>query len=573
MLSLLLCLSAALQLERKNGSARSAVFHSTTSDISKKYARGSLSELARLVDLAGLRGTVEAAFALQLRGGSAELESQVELAESWMRQGDFDAAVSQFREALEVARVETAGEEQSTVLDSILYNLGVALEEQAEQAGLAPPEEAIAAYREAAQHGFSNAVFNLATALSKVDTDEALEEALGWYSMICQYDPSNDKGWIGVGTLCKRSGRASTAAWAFSNAAKASPERHEIWLQIGDLFAKGVAKYPWEAKTGGGGGGASEAGEDDGAPDLLRARAATLHALALAPGNGVVEHMLAQYDAAILEADGQGVLADAPCGDDEARWWDEHKASAPEATEDVLSALRGAASSPSRANPQYVADQFDAFADTFDAKLQQDLQYKVPELAKGTLMTLRPEQAFKRVLDLGCGTGLNGPLYSDDADVLVGIDLSPKIVEKARDRGYTKLLVGDLDALLPLGGLGGGDSLGDETFDLILSTDTHVYFGDLGPAFKQIAARMDPEASSLAVVTLELLPEEEATAADVANGWRLTSTGRYTHTAAHVEAAAAAAGLAIEHRNLDYSPRLEKEVPVKGQLAVLRLAA
>ena len=52
--------------------------------------------------------------------------------------------------------------------------------------------------------------------------DEALEEALSWYGMICQYDPSNDKGWIGVGTLCKRSGRASTAAWAFSNAAKAS---------------------------------------------------------------------------------------------------------------------------------------------------------------------------------------------------------------------------------------------------------------------------------------------------------------------------------------------------------------
>ena len=92
MLSLLLCLSAALQLERKNGSARSAVFHSTNSDISTKRARGSVSELARLIDLAGLRGTVEAAFALQLRGGSAELESQVELAESWMRQGDFDAA-------------------------------------------------------------------------------------------------------------------------------------------------------------------------------------------------------------------------------------------------------------------------------------------------------------------------------------------------------------------------------------------------------------------------------------------------------------------------------------------------
>ena len=43
-------------------------------------------------------GTVGAEFALHLRGGSAELEAQVELAESWMKQGDFDTAVEQFRE-------------------------------------------------------------------------------------------------------------------------------------------------------------------------------------------------------------------------------------------------------------------------------------------------------------------------------------------------------------------------------------------------------------------------------------------------------------------------------------------
>ena len=73
---------------------------------------------------------------------------------------------------------------------------------------------------------------------------------------------------------------------------------------------------------------------------------------------------------------------------------------------------------------------------------------------------------------------------------MVGIDLSPKIIEKARrlDRGYTRLLVGDLDETLPLRGQ--HDELGAEPFDLVLCTDTFVYYGDLAAVFQLVAKRM-----------------------------------------------------------------------------------
>lgn len=159
----------------------------------------------------------------------------------------------------------------------------------------------------------------------------------------------------------------------------------------------------------------------------------------------------------------------------------------------------------------------------------------------------------------------------------MGIDISKKMVEKARalDRGYTKLLVGDIDRLLAMPAApddgGGAASLGAATFDLVLCTDTFVYYGDLCEVFRLVAARLAPSASpsappSLFVVTLERLPEDEA----AGEPWRLQKTGTYVHTTRHVEDAAARAGLQIELHKTDYSPRLENEVPVKGQMAVLR---
>ena len=123
--------------------------------------------------------------------------------------------------------------------------------------------------------------------------------------------------------------------------------------------------------------------------------------------------------------------------------------------------------------------------------------------------------------------------------MLAGIDISAKMVDKARElgRGYTQLLVGDIDELLAMPPSGDGvssdeegsaESLGQQCFELILCTDTFVYYGDLCEVFALSAGRMAPGDSSLFVVTLELLPEEEAHG----EPWRLQKTGTYVHTRA-----------------------------------------
>ncbi len=52
---------------------------------------------------------------------------------------------------------------------------------------------------------------------------------------------------------------------------------------------------------------------------------------------------------------------------------------------------------------------------------------------------------YRRCLDLGCGTGLSGQAASSACDRLVGVDLSPAMVSRAREkRVYHRLLVGDV---------------------------------------------------------------------------------------------------------------------------------
>ena len=83
---------------------------------------------------------------------------------------------------------------------------------------------------------------------------------------------------------------------------------------------------------------------------------------------------------------------------------------------------------------------------------------------------LRPGRRFAAVLDLGCGTGLNAPLWAAQCEQLVGVDLSEAMLRQAAARGgYTELARGDLDELLPKM---------ERTFDLVVATDTahrHVH--------------------------------------------------------------------------------------------------
>src|SRR3954452_14701100 len=110
--------------------------------------------------------------------------------------------------------------------------------------------------------------------------------------------------------------------------------------------------------------------------------------------------------------------------------------------------LLGAASIS--AMPQaYVRALFDQYAPKFEAALVDDLGYRGPALLFKAVLAacneVRRPAFFKRAIDLGCGTGLAASAFAKGVDHFIGIDLSPRMIEKASLTGlYAQLQVGDM---------------------------------------------------------------------------------------------------------------------------------
>jgi predicted TPR repeat methyltransferase len=140
----------------------------------------------------------------------------------------------------------------------------------------------------------------------------------------------------------------------------------------------------------------------------------------------------------------------------------------------MIAALLGEA--PETAPREYVQALFDDFADIFDDHLVTLLSYRAPRELKSILMeVVGVDRRFMRVLDLGCGTGISGVEFRDVADEMWGVDLSPQMVEKARDKCvYRRLAVGGMEEFL--------DQV-DSVFDLFIAADVFVYLGRLKTIF------------------------------------------------------------------------------------------
>ena len=81
-----------------------------------------------------------------------------------------------------------------------------------------------------------------------------------------------------------------------------------------------------------------------------------------------------------------------------------------------------------------VIDRFTRFG-LIDAKREQ-LSYRAPQLIAAALGRVVPAAAGDlAIIDVGCGTGLCGPLLKPYASRLVGVDLSSKMLDAARLRG------------------------------------------------------------------------------------------------------------------------------------------
>ena len=221
----------------------------------------------------------------------------------------------------------------------------------------------------------------------------------------------------------------------------------------------------------------------------------------------------------------------------------------------LVSLMRLGAIAPTGMPPVYVRTLFDHYAPEFDRSLIEGLNYSAPQLLLAAMeaATLKEGRAphFTAMLDLGCGTGLAGAAFRDKVDTLVGVDLSPRMIEQARQKKiYDRLEVGDLLEFLA------AENEDRKTYDLVLAADVFAYLPDLAPVTQAVSAVLPPR--GIFAFTVETHDGE---------GVALGESLRFAHGAGHLRAAVEAAGLKL--LGLDSaSTRMEKGWPVPGLVAV-----
>lgn len=188
-----------------------------------------------------------------------------------------------------------------------------------------------------------------------------------------------------------------------------------------------------------------------------------------------------------------------------------------------LAATRGeAVAAPPR---QFVERLFDEYSADFDEHLVEQLGYCGHERLLRPL--LASGRRWRRVLDLGCGTGLCGALVAPHAEAVDGVDLSAAMLDKARLRGvYRRLAHEDIAAFL---------AARDEAAELVMAADVFIYVGALEGIFAEVRRVLEP--GGCFAFTLEHL--------DDAQDYRLLTTLRYAHSEAYVRRLATEHGFVV----------------------------
>ena len=430
-------------------------------------------------------------------GSSVSRADALKAALDLLRRGQVDKAVAVYRRILE------------TVPDDVdaLHFLGLALFQKGQ------PDEAIALVTRAVglAPSYVDAQNNLGNMLMErghADRAEAL------YRQILIAHPERPDARVNLGALLARRGETAAAEAEFRRVLAAQPQNSEVLVNLGLLLQN-----------------------TDRRADAL---ALFEQALALRPRDvaslrrvGTLLQSLGRTDdAAAIFARWLAVEPDDP------------------AAQHLLASCTGQ-NVPARAADAFVQDTFDAFADSFDQVLDK-LKYRAPALIMDAVaQTVGVATARLDVLDAGAGTGWCGPALRPYARHLVGVDLSAKMLDKARQRAvYDELVTGELVAFM---------RAGVDAYDLIVSADTLVYFGELGDALRAAAAALRPAGHLL--FTVERAEDAEAT------GFRLNPHGRYSHTEDYLRRTLSEAGLVVRSLTTVHL-RLQSGLPVAGMLVV-----
>lgn len=213
-----------------------------------------------------------------------------------------------------------------------------------------------------------------------------------------------------------------------------------------------------------------------------------------------------------------------------------------------LASVRG--DTPAAPPREYVQALFDTYAGEFQGHLVSQLNYRAHELLVDGLKSLGTRR-YTSALDLGCGTGLCGPLVRPFTDRLDGVDLSSGMLARARDTGaYDQLFEADVVAWL---------AYEQRQHDLVLAADVFIYVGALEEVFRGVADVLAH--GGVFAFSVEALPDTE--------DFRLMPSLRYAHSQAYVRRLAAQHGLVLN--TVTEAPlREDQRRPVMGHYIYLQ---
>jgi len=331
-----------------------------------------------------------------------------------------------------------------------------------------------------------SACYNLARLMQR-DNDH--RGALPIYRRILDEQPEFGEAWNNAGIAYRETGERDTAISCFQKAARFAPHMAEAWNNLGvaqdelALFEDSLQSYRRAIEI---------------SPDYASAHFNLGSTLQKLKRSGEAEEQFKK------------VLEIKP--DDEAALF-------------MLQSLGAVSSIPEAAPVEHVRRIFDQCAGTFEKVLVQDLEYKTPELLFNLVYPHLGKEL--NILDLGCGTGLGAQLYRPFAHKMTGVDISPKMLEKAAEKKiYDTLEVFDMFQKWSF----------PRSFDLICCSDVFVYIGNLERIIGSISANLLQ--GGITAFSVERLEDSDM-------DYRLHSGGRYSHSENYIKDCLSRHGLQV----------------------------
>lgn len=214
---------------------------------------------------------------------------------------------------------------------------------------------------------------------------------------------------------------------------------------------------------------------------------------------------------------------------------------------------------PARASAAYVRALFDGYAPRYDGHMVESLAYRGPELL---IAAAEAAEGFAAAapyvaIDLGCGTGLSGKVFTPHCRSLLGVDLSPRMCAAAEASGfYSSIVTGDIISAL---------NAATQPFGLAIACDTLIYLGDLDPIFGAVERAVSPQGWFIFSTEKSDGTSDEASR----RGFEIGPSRRFRHTGSYLTRLAEMHG--FELVSLDTKAlRTEKRQPVESLICVMR---